>query len=268
MESIRNLFRSRLSMRTSAMLVNGHMKAHRIVYTHLALVRPDVIYQTPLVFDPTNTRAQVRVPDWGHDFCPNCVWAGVNDRFAIGELPVLLPLALERLVQLSRYSIVRNSEHLWCAVLAEAKVTVGLLHGMRLIRTRAHGKERRDQKPALPLPPLLCVQRHGLKLVQDWNDTMSEGYAQSISSQPSCSACFPAAARAAAKVRAAATKRSAAAAWWRTMERPTMATGAAAQRAAARLAAPASVAASVAASAPAASVASVAAARAASATPT
>ena len=194
------------------MLVNGHMKAHRIVYTHLALVRPDVIYQTPLVFDPTNTRAQVRVPDWGHDFCPNCVWAGVNDRFAIGELPVLLPLALERLVQLSRYSIVRNSEHLWCAVLAEAKVTVGLLHGMRLVRTRARGKERRDQKPALPLPPLLCVQRHGLKLVQDWNDTMSEGYAQSISSQPSCSACFPAAARAAATVRAAAAKRSAAAA--------------------------------------------------------
>lgn len=242
------------------MLVNGHMKAHRIVYTHLALVRPDVIYQTPLVFDPTNTRAQVRVPDWGHDFCPNCVWAGVNDRFAIGELPVLLPLALERLVQLSRYSIVRNSEHLWCAVLAEAKVTVGLLHGMRLVRTRAHGKERRDQKPALPLPPLLCVQRHGLKLVQDWNDTMSEGYAQSISSQPSCSACFPAAARAAATVRAAAAKRSAAAAWRRTV-----ATQTAAQRAAARLAAPASVAASVAASA---SVASVAAAGAAAATPT
>ena len=195
MKSIRNLFRSRLSMRTSAMLVKGHMEAHRIVYTHLALVRPDVNYQTPLVFDPTNTRAQVRVPDWGHDFCTNlsgCAWAGVNDRFAIGELPVLLPLALERLVQLSRYSVVHNSEHLWCAGLAEAKVTVGLLHGMRLIRIRTHGlQERRDLKPHLPLPPLLCVKQNGLKLVKDWNATMSELYAQSISSQQaSCAACF------------------------------------------------------------------------------
>tara|TARA_B100000767_G_C19723923_1_gene518580 strand:- start:629 stop:1570 length:942 start_codon:yes stop_codon:yes gene_type:complete len=195
MESIRNLFRSRLSMRTSAMLVKGHMEAHRIVYTHLALVRLDVNYQTPLVFDPTNTRAQVRVPDWGHDFCTNlsgCAWAGVNDRFAIGELPVLLPLALERLVQLSRYSVVHNSEHLWCAGLAEAKVTVGLLHGMRLIRIRTHGlQERRDLKPHLPLPPLLCVKQNGLKLVKDWNATMSELYAQSISSQQaSCAACF------------------------------------------------------------------------------
>ena len=191
-ESIRNLFRSRLSMRACAMLVKGHMEIHRIVYTHLALVRPDVVYQTPLVFDPTNTRAQVRVPDWGHDFCPQCAWAGINDRFAIGELPVLLPLALERLIQMSRYSVVRNSEHLWCAILAEAKVTVGLLPGIRLIRTRAHGKERRDLKPPLPVPPILCVKRHGLKLVQDWNATMSQRYAESISSQPWCAACFPA----------------------------------------------------------------------------
>lgn len=198
-ESIRNLFRSRLSMRASAMLVKGHMEAHHIVYTHIALARPDVVYQTPLVFDPTNRRAQVRVPDWGHDFCSTsswggCAWGGVNDRFAIGELPVLLPLALERLFQMSRYSLVRNSEHIWCAMLAEAEVTVGLLAGMRLLRMRAHGKERRDLKPPLPVPPLLCRKRHGLKLVRDWNATMNERYAKSISSQPRCASCFPASA--------------------------------------------------------------------------
>ena len=198
-ESIRNLFRSRLSMRASAMLVKGHMEAHHIVYTHIALARPDVVYQTPLVFDPTNRRAQVRVPDWGHDFCSTsswggCTWGGVNDRFAIGELPVLLPLALERLVQMSRYSLVRNSEHIWCAMLVEAEVTVGLLPGMWLLRTRAHGKERRDLKPPLTVPPLLCRKRHGLKLVRDWNATMNERYAKSISSQPRCASCFPASA--------------------------------------------------------------------------
>ena len=92
---------------------------------------------------------------------------------------------------MSRYSLVRNSEHIWCAMLAEAEVTVGLLPGMRLLRTRAHGKERRDLKPPLTVPPLLCRKRHGLKLVRDWNATMNERYAKSISSQPRCASCFP-----------------------------------------------------------------------------
>ena len=61
------------------MLVKGHMEIHRIVYTHLALVRPDVVYQrTKRRWSSTRpTRALiVRVPDWGHDFCPQCAWAG------------------------------------------------------------------------------------------------------------------------------------------------------------------------------------------------
>lgn len=174
-----NLFRSRLSMQLAAQLVMAHCKTHGVSYTHLVLARPDVLYSTPLVWRPEDTSASVRVPDSAHDFCPSrsaiglqdlCTSAGVNDRFAIGAYPTLLTLALGRLKWLQRFSINRNSEHLWCTQLADANTTVGLLRGLELVRVRSDGERlKRDERPQLARSaPLRCAAFEGLRLVRDW----------------------------------------------------------------------------------------------------
>ena len=196
-EALLNLFRSRLSMKLSAELVAAHMAAHGVTYTHLVLARPDVLYVSPLLWRP-DAAAEVHVPDWSHDFCSDrkqCAFAGVNDRFAIGRLPSLLPLALARLDWIWKHAIMRNSEHLWCEQLAAANVTVGLLRGLRLVRVRANGQnESMDREAPTPMAPLRCARLHGLNLALGRDGWTAGGYERSLRSmlaaRPWCERCF------------------------------------------------------------------------------
>lgn len=199
-ETVLNLFRSRLSMKLSAELVAAHMAAHGVTYTHLVLARPDVLYASPLLWRP-DAAAEVHVPDWSHDFCSpserECAFAGVNDRFAIGRLPSLLPLALTRLDWIWKHAIMRNSEHLWCEQLAAANVTVGLLRGLRLVRVRANGQnESMDREAPTPMAPLRCARLHGLNLALGRDGWTVGDYERSLRSasmlaaRPWCARCF------------------------------------------------------------------------------
>ena len=192
--TISNLFRSRLSMKLSAELVSAHMAAFGVTYSHIALARPDVLYAEPLLWSP-DSAAEVSVPDWGHDFCPPTKptstsrhrylssFGGVNDRFAIGRLGSLLPLAITRLDWIGRHALMRNSEHLWCTQLAAANVTVGLLRGLRLHRVRADGKnESKDRKAPTPMAPRMCARLHGLNLALDWDTPTASRYEGSLRS--------------------------------------------------------------------------------------
>ena len=142
--------------------------------------------------------AEVQVPDWSHDFCSprkQCAFAGVNDRFAIGRLPSLLPLALTRLDWIWQHALMRNSEHLWCEQLAAANVTVGLLRGLRLVRVRANGQnESMDREAPTPMAPLRCARLHGLNLALGRDGWTAGGYERSLRSmlaaRPWCERCF------------------------------------------------------------------------------
>ena len=189
-----NLFRSRLSMQLAAKLVMAHTKIHGLAFTHLVLARPDVLYVTPLLWRPeVDSGASILVPDSAHFFCPlahlrelQCSTPGVNDRFAIGDYPTLLTLVLGRLEWLQRFSVLRNSEHVWCTQLAAANISVGLLQGLKLVRVRSNGERlERDEKIAKSAP-LRCALVEGLRLVRDWSAARQSQY---IHQERECKVC-------------------------------------------------------------------------------
>ena len=181
-ESLWNIFRSRLSGKLVAQLVGAHSRKFAFTYTHYVQVRLDTVITTPLVWSPMDMRASIRVPDFANNFVSKfsqyaCL-GGVNDRFVIGQAKTLLPLLLARVEWAHRFSLVQNSEHLWCTQLASARVSVGLLEGMRLTRVRANGENETldDARTIVPQAPRLCEERQGLRLVHDWDSKMGAAY--------------------------------------------------------------------------------------------
>ena len=157
-ETVRNIIRARYSMMSVMQLAARRENAAHFIYTHYALVRPDVAVLAPLDWRDMG-KDEIRVPN-SNDYY------GLDDKLAYGSRTSMVEVFAGMWDALSSGTVPmdadRTAEQLLCYQLARHNVPVSLQPAC-LARVRAEGVIEEKDLLATPKRPtdLKCVGRKG-----------------------------------------------------------------------------------------------------------